>query len=29
MSKIMSKLKRNYNAFKKLRTKFIHKQCAI
>ena len=29
MSKIMSKLKHNYNAFKKLRTKFIHKQCAI
>ena len=29
MSKIMSKLKRNYNTFPELRTKFFQKQFAI
>ena len=26
---MMGKLKRDYNAFKKLRSKFFHKQCVI
>ena len=29
MGKIMGKLKHNYNAFPKLQTKFVHKQCII